>query len=204
MKSLRTFLLACGFAVSACAVSASIARADVDPLLPDFKAPVPSAPLTDEEVEEFMSWFAVDEIVPQILDQAFDQGDDTAGFSASQRACVLEVVTPAFRDAMRDQFLDMLVDRANFRAWSEFRQTTPGRSFMAFIRASMKAKSTGAPAPTGDGLFDDLTDEDRAAVMRFFSSNALQALEASRDFKMDPQTKDRLQKETRTRCGVSI
>jgi hypothetical protein len=204
VKSLRTFLLACGFAVSACALGSSVARADVDRLLPEVKAPAPSTPLTDAEVEVFMGWFAVDEVFPDILAKAFDASDDTAGFSASQRTCVLGVVTPAFHDAMRDQFRGMLVDRENFVAWSEFRETTPGRRFMTFIRASMKAEFLGTSAPSSDGMFDDLADDDRAAVMRFLRSNALQALEASRDFEMDPQMKRRVQKETHKRCGVSI
>lgn len=205
MTSLRSLVATCCLALSVCAAGASNAWADVRPLLPAKEAPTPSiAPPTDADVEQFMDWFAVREILPALLRQVLEQADDTAAFTASQRTCVLEVASPVFSDGVREQFRGMLVDHETFLAWSDLMSTTMGPRFVAFLRASMKSRFLGEPAPSQDGLLADLTDDDRAAMARFARSKALQGLQSAGDFEMDPQALQRLRAETRKRCGVSI
>jgi len=200
----------CCLALSVCAAGASIARADIRPLLPADAAPASAAqttrpaPPTDADVEQFMDWFAVQEILPVLLRKIVDEADDTAAFTASQRACVLKVTSPVFADGMREQFRGMLVDHETFLAWSDLMKTTVGPRFVAFLQGSMKADFLGGPAPSQDGLLADLTDDDRAAMARFASSKALQGMQAAPEFDLDAETEQRLKKEARTRCGVSI
>jgi hypothetical protein len=203
VTSLRSFVAACCLAVAVCAASASIARADVKRVL-DGERTMHAEPLTNADVEQFMDWFAVRDIFPGLIAKVVDENGAADAFSAAQRACVVEVVSPALHDAMRAQFRGMLGDRATFLAWSDLMETSAGRRFVAFLQGSMKAEFLGGPAPSQDGLFDGLTDEDRAAMVRFTRSNALQALQSAPDFDLDPQTEQRLRKEARKRCGVTI